>query len=288
MRNKKNTPIYQVFCFATLITINHANATEHHNGTMDHGAMRGVKDDHSAAVKADVLSITKNTDKGTEGKIVRYKLTTFAKGKPVTPKDLIVAHTEKVHLLIVDPSLSDYHHIHPKPLDNNPGVYEFAWNPQKQGHYRMWIDIVPKATGQQEYVTADLILSDPVESSIDQTTQLALNADGIDYALSFDPKELKVGRASMGTIQVSKDGKPFKDLEPVMGAFAHIVGFTQDFQSVVHIHPMGKEPTKPTDRGGPELLFHINPEKTGFIKLYAQVRIEGKDVFIPFGISVTE
>ena len=36
-------------------------------------------------------------------------------GMPVLLTDLIEAHTEKIHLLIIDPALKDYHHEHPRP-----------------------------------------------------------------------------------------------------------------------------------------------------------------------------
>ncbi|MEO5722015.1 MAG: hypothetical protein ABIR71_11155 [Chthoniobacterales bacterium] len=41
-------------------------------------------------------------------------------GQPVTLEGLIVAHTQKIHLLIVDETLTDYHHEHPTPT-NKPG-----------------------------------------------------------------------------------------------------------------------------------------------------------------------
>jgi len=54
----------------------------------------------------------------------------------------------------------------------------------------------------------------------------------------------------------------------------------------VHVHPMGVEPTKATDRGGPELQFHINPERKGFVKFFAQMNIQGKEIFVPFAVNV--
>lgn len=71
-----------------------------------------------------------------------------------------------------------------------------------------------------------------------------------------------------------------------MEAFAHIFGFFDDRQTVVHIHSIGEEPSKATDKGGPELQFHIMPKKAGFIKLFVQVSINGKELFLPFGIVV--
>jgi hypothetical protein len=55
---------------------------------------------------------------------------------------------------------------------------------------------------------------------------------------------------------------------------------------VLHIHPLGKEPTLESQRGGPKLEFHIAPEKPGFVKFFAQVRIDGKDLFAPFGVTI--
>ena len=59
-----------------------------------------------------------------------------------------------------------------------------------------------------------------------------------------------------------------------------------DFRTVTHVHPMGKEPTNAGDRGGPELMFHLEPSKPGFVKLFAQVKVGGKEIFVPFGVMV--
>ena len=34
------------------------------------------------------------------------------------------------------------------------------------------------------------------------------------------------------------------------------------------------------------LDFHIEPTKPGFLKLFAQVRVDGRDIFLPFGVDV--
>lgn len=145
----------------------------------------------------------------------------------------------------------------------------------------------PLDTDAQEYVIADLVTGKEAKSEINRTIVLESTMDGYTFKLSFDSESLVIGKPALGKITITdKVGNPVKDLEPVMGAFAHIVGFFDDKQTVVHIHPMGEEPSKPTDRGGPELQFHIVAEKAGFIKLFAQVSIKGKELFVPFGIVV--
>jgi hypothetical protein len=215
---------------------------------------------------------------------VTARLLSVADNKPLTLADLKEAHTKKLHLLVVDPSLTDYHHIHPT-AGKNAGEYVFDFTPKKNDSYRVWADVIPVATGKQEYVVADMGTTAKEKAAISKTTIMTSTAEGYTFTLALD-SEPKAGAAVTGNITVTKDGKPFTQLEPVMGAFAHVVGFTEDYNSVLHIHPMGKEPTTETERGGPKLEFHIEPEKAGFVKLFAQVRIGGKDVFAPFGVTV--
>lgn len=212
------------------------------------------------------------------------RLETLADKKPLTLDGLKEIHTKKLHLLIVDPSLSDYHHIHPV-AGKNPGEYVFDFTPMKNGRYRVWADIVPVATGKQEYVRADMGSPAAEKPVIDKTPRLTASVKGYDFALTLDGTP-KAGAPLMAELTVTKDGKPFAELEPVMGAFAHVVGFTEDYNSVLHIHPMGKEPSRDNARGGPTLSFHLEPKAPGFVKLFAQVRIDGQDVFVPFGLTV--
>ncbi len=205
-------------------------------------------------------------------------------GKPVTFQQLKTAHTKKFHALIIDETLSDYNHIHPVET-KTPGEYSFSFTPKKNGNYRLWADLLPITTGKQEYAITDLKGTKASTGVIDKTVNNTSTVDGLTFKLSFE-SPLKTGKAVMGKVMVTKDGKPFAQLEPIMAAYAHIVGFNEDRKTVVHIHPMGKEPMKEADRGGPELEFHIEPNKSGFTKLFVQIRVDGKDIFAPFGVMI--
>lgn len=71
-----------------------------------------------------------------------------------------------------------------------------------------------------------------------------------------------------------------------MGTFAHIVGFSEDYRTVLHMHPQGAKLLIPTDRGGPELEFQMYATKPGFIRLYSQIQVNGVSRFASFGINV--
>ena len=71
-----------------------------------------------------------------------------------------------------------------------------------------------------------------------------------------------------------------------MGTYAHIVCFSEDGKTVIHVHPYGKEPTTPEDRGGPAFGFKFYTPNAGFYRLYGQVQIGGESQFPPFGLTV--
>ena len=107
--------------------------------------------------------------------------------------------------------------------------------------------------------------------------------------LEFDTKGLPIqARAPiLGRLTVtSLDGKSLSDLEPVMGAFAHFVGFCEDYRTVIHVHPAGPEPTAPDQRGGPMLPFYLYAPKAGYMRFYAQIRVGGRDRFAAFGLNI--
>jgi hypothetical protein len=208
-------------------------------------------------------------------------------GTPLTPDDLKEVHTKILHLLVIDPGLSDYHHIHPEPTET-AGQWAFRFTPNTDGPYRLWADITPKASNKQIYLHADIGPDWPKNPAIDRTVSTRATLGTYTFDLSFD-QPLRSGQAALATVRVSDaQGQPVKKLEPVLGAFAHAVGFSEDGQSVAHAHPLGKEPTTDAERGGPELQFHVEAPHSGFLKLYVQFKIDGADVFVPFGLSIQE
>ena len=265
----------------------HGSNTPAAAASMSHDAMGHGGDKMEAMETKNTVKLTLEPAAALEsGKTTQVivKLNAVADGKPRTLDDLKEAHTKKLHLLVIDPSLSDYHHIHPT-AGKNPGEYVFDFTPLKNDSYRVWADVIPVATDKQEYVQTDMGTPAKEKSGIDKSTNMTATVDGYTFTLALDG-EPKAGAPVMGSVTVTKDGQPFTQLEPVMGAFAHVVGFTEDYNSVLHVHPMGQEPSSDTERGGPKLEFHIEPEKPGFVKLFAQVRIGGKDIFAPFGVTV--
>lgn len=241
------------------------------------------------------MTLTASSDgRPTAGHRLKVKVRLAWKdGTPVADSDLLVAHTQRIHLLVIDPELEDYHHEHPAAT-GTPGEYEFAFTPQRDCSYRIFADLVPAATGVQEYITTDLPGKDvpgaPSRPLVQRDVCLAAEAGKMRFRLKFgesDGATLHVGRSQVLQVTVAEeDGQPARRLEPVMNAFAHLVGFYEDGQTVVHLHPAGLDVEDPAQRGGPTLEFRFYPPKPGFLRLYCQVSVGGAMAFAPFWVNV--
>jgi hypothetical protein len=209
-------------------------------------------------------------------------------GSPLTFADLELAHTKRIHLLIIDQSLSDYRHEHPRETAT-PGEFAFSFTPKHGGKYTVWADLLPTATGEQEYAKTEIDVPGAAAPLASQTNTTSV-VDGYRFELSTaNNQPLRAGAATLVTVKVTgPDGKPAANLEPIMAAFAHGVAFPADLSTVTHVHPMGREPDKAGDRGGPELSFHLLPASAGFLRFYVQVQIggEGHDKYASFGLNV--
>ena len=253
---------------------------------MEHAGAGGAHEMGHAEGGEPTMQIALSPAALTPGTKASMSLTiTGPEGKPVTLNDLKEAHTKKIHLLLVDPGLTDYHHVHPVAT-GTPGSYGFEFTPQKSGEYKVFADLVPVATGKQEYDSTSVTVEGKPDAVVEKINN-EVTAAGLSYTIAFEKPELVAGVANMMTLTVTgTDGKPFTELEPVMGAYAHLVAFDEDRSHIAHVHPMGEEPKTAADRGGPTLQFHLNFGEPGYQKLFAQFQIAGKDVYAPFGLNV--
>lgn len=212
---------------------------------------------------------------------------TRSDGAPALLAELLETHTRKIHLLIIDEGLEDYHHEHPEPT-TTPGEYRFHFIPRGPGQYRLWANTLPAVSGREEFASADLPAFPSPGRAKGFSTNLTAHADGLRYELQFDGGTVKAGRVTIGRIKIFTDaGVPVSRLEPLMGAFAHIAAFHEDFQTALHTHPLNV-PESALDRGGPILEFRLLCPKGGFVRLIAQMQLDGAARFVSFGVRVED
>ena len=203
-----------------------------------------------------------------------------ADGSPLTADELKVVHTEKIHLFVTDSSLRDYQHIHPQPTDK-PGKYSFDFVPASANSYSAWADFTTLSDEKNHRIKTEISRGRNISPRI----QVNSSATSGNLVFQWDSAQaLTSGKSHVINVLVTDEkGASVSDLQPVMGAFAHLVGFSADGKFIIHTHPMGAEPTNTNDRGGPLLQFHVEPDHAGPTQFYLQVRRQGEDIFVPFG-----
>ena len=218
---------------------------------------------------------------------LRMRLFFVDNGQPVALSDLEETHTRKIHLLISDMTETDYHHEHPEPVGD--GEYAFGFIPQRPDTYRVWADLLPARTHVQQYSVADIPSTTPRQGKMIENEAESRHAEiaGYKFDLSFEKEVIHERDTVAAKLRVTQpDGQPCNKLGVVMGAFGHFVGFGDDLATVLHLHPIGPLITDPAARGGPELPFYFRSNRTGLFRLFAQVKIEGKDFFPRFVLRV--
>ncbi len=236
-------------------------------------------------------------------------------GKPIGPLDLMEVHTRKLHLLIVDPTLTDYQHVHPEAT-GTPGEWSFQFSPKFPAIYRVFADFTPLVTGRSLYANADIkveptapasltpptglpavaasilgtaaITPSTVECCGDPNPPLSWTQDvaGCHFVLSPSALPVRAGQpVDLSLLITRPDGAPVA-LEPIMGAFAHVVAFDADRSGFAHLHPNQADPLAPPDPVRPSLPFKLTIPRPGRYVIWAQVRPGGHEVFVPFWFEV--
>jgi hypothetical protein len=224
-------------------------------------------------------------------------------GKPIEPADLLVTHTRKLHLLVIDPSLADYQHVHPEPTGKS-GEWVFSFRPQRTGAYRVFGDFTPTATGRGLYSSVDLEVAGSTpnptvagNTSVENLARIAgfsdsaikeVERDGVTFTLSTLQPSARAGQPIDLRFSMKRaDGNPVP-LEPVMGAFAHLVAFDEARSGFAHLHPTESDLLKQPDAKNPTLNFKLTIPRAGRYVIWAQVNLGGSETFVPFDFSVVD
>jgi hypothetical protein len=211
-------------------------------------------------------------------------------GKPIAPEDLLVAHTQKLHLLIIDPTLTDYQHVHPQP-GQRLGEWIFSFTPKRAGLYRVFADFTPAATARGLYASADLEVKargtgDAMETREQPPQVWTYLEQGYRFTLQPGTPQLRAGKNTELSFTVSRVDGGVVSLEPVMGAFAHLVAFDAARSGFAHLHPNETDLSSALDPHQPRLTFKLTIPRVGRYVIWSQVNLERREMAAPFWFEV--
>jgi hypothetical protein len=222
-------------------------------------------------------------------------------GATIGADRLETVHEHKLHVMIVDAGLEDYAHVH--PAANTDGSFTVSFTPKLDRPYRLWADFHPTGDGRDDAghahhgahkhddakavkIGVDLPGGSPFTASATQNMATQVVAGGLKFQLAGE-KALKVDHAiNLNVFVTDERGQSFGKLEPIMGAYGHLVGFDAGAARMVHAHPQGFPPENENARGGPELSFAVKPTSAGPMRIFLQVKANGQEITAPFTVMV--
>lgn len=206
-------------------------------------------------------------------------------GQAVKHKQFKINHGKRIHALVVDPSLQDYQHLHLRPLEGETlAEYEFSLTPTQPGDYKITLDVVD-LKNKHYYLETQFSVPGNSQKPV-FAPALTQQIQGLQFELDWSGPLRAKQPLTLG-ITVKQQDKLFRQLQPTMQAYAHLIGYSADRTQLLHAHPLGEEPVSSNQRGGPNLKFGLEFPKPGYYRLFLQIKVKGKDVFVPFDVKVS-
>jgi hypothetical protein len=192
--------------------------------------------------------------------------------KPVSDFDIV--HERQIHFMIVSADMQHFAHEH--PVLGSDGKFTLNYTFPTGGEYRLFADVAPKGAGSQ-ILMQPLLVRGPAQKSVGAarfTPSRTDTVDGVQVALATDPATFPVGRSLevSYTLKNAATGAPITDLEPYLGAMAHLMLIHEDGSTFVHSHP---DETNPTNGHDGTITFLARFPKPGFYRGWLQFQRGG-------------
>jgi Cu+-exporting ATPase len=198
-----------------------------------------------------------------------------------------------MHLIVVSRDLGYFAHIHPQST-GIIGRYQVRHTFPAAGSYILYDELELAGKGDEAH-RFDLQVGDAQGSAAKLTPDTgAGQIDG--YTVSINTAgRLTSGATSTFVVTVKRNGQPVTDLEPYLGAAAHVVVLDESAGEFAHVHaisgdnaPTGDmaEMAKPPARFGPDLSFSHRFDKPGLYKVWVQFSRDGRVTTVPWVVEV--
>lgn len=207
----------------------------------------------------------------------RLRIAVKQPGRNTVVRKFSIVHERPMHLFVVGEGLDFFAHEH--PVQQPDGVFMLDLALPRAGVYMAIAEFLPEGgtsqTFQQAFTTGSAFRR-AVNVAIDVSPK---TVDGM--RVSLDDSKVRAGDTKPLTIRIddAATGAPITDLEPYLGASAHLLVVPADLTEAIHGHP--------TDDGrGPAIAFDPLVPRPGVYKLWVQFQRAGRVTTAAFVIEV--
>ncbi|MGH4029567.1 hypothetical protein ACQB60_11600 [Actinomycetota bacterium Odt1-20B] len=198
---------------------------------------------------------------------LRFAVVKDATGRKVTAYR--TEHGKELHLIVASRDLTTYRHLHPTRAAD--GTWSTPVTLPEAGGYRVFADFRAADANEGLTLGADLAVAGAYAPKELPEHSATARVDGYEVRLKG---ELTAGRASELTLNVTKDGKKVRDLQPYLGSYGHLVALRAGDLAYLHVHPNG-EPGDGRTAAGPGVSFTATAASPGAYRLFLDFKHEG-------------
>ncbi len=254
---------------------------------------------HADRLLPDAVEMTKRTEENLALSLPVY----LEAGKPATLSFQILdktgravrfperVHEKPVHLAVVSNDLGDFAHIHPELQPDDTFAVEHTF--PHAGKFWLYSDITPPGEAQRivrfavDVKGTAAIRTPPQTETIHVTmTPPSRLQTGVDLPFHFSVTDAKTGRA-------------VSDLQPYLGAWAHIMVVSKSHTEFIHVHPI--EDTNLKNAANQDPFQHVHAvagpspssvdaitgfAEPGHYKLWIQFKRDNQVITVPFELDV--
>jgi DMSO/TMAO reductase YedYZ heme-binding membrane subunit len=206
-------------------------------------------------------------------------------------------YEKKMHMLIVDESLTYFNHIHPQQLQDK---FEIKTTFPQDGIYHIYTNYQPIGNPEQVSHHTFIIGTNPPPNPSLQTPDAHASKTVGTYEVTLlttpappNAPFINLGKQTLTFKITDKDTKKeIATLEPYLGAFGHLTMINQKTYDYIHAHPTTTHTPTPQERSGPTIDFRPMPlEKNvtpGIYRLFLEFKHNKQIHMIDFTIQVNE
>jgi hypothetical protein len=194
--------------------------------------------------------------------------------------------TVPLHMYVVREDLAVYQHVHPE-LDGD--TWRAGIDVFDGGVYRVYTEFIPaERTGavHPHLLSVRFIIPGDTRPYQVPAPQATIKIYGFTVRRLDGTARLPGATPAVLKFEVlDPDGRPVTNLEPYLGAYAHLSAFDVLTQAMTHMHPLARPDGLPPADG--ILTFHANWTTLGEQRVFLQFKIAGRVLQAPFTVIVT-
>ena len=207
----------------------------------------------------------------------RLRLSVLHPATRLAVRKFTVVHERPLHLFLVGDGLEYFAHEH--PVLQPDGVFMLDVSLPKPGPYMAIAEFLPEGgtpqTFQQAFTTGDPF-SRAANPAVDTAPKVV---DGMRVSLDASKAAAGDAKALIFRVEDAASGAAVTDLQPYLGASAHLLVVPFDLTEAIHGHPTEDGP-------GPALSFAPLLPRAGRYKIWLQVQRNGTVSTVPFVVDI--